>query len=126
MLIVEKFPEANTLEVTRGVEAALQELAPGLGDVRVDSTVYRPATFVESAMSNVSLTVFIGLALVILLVGLAFYSWRAAVIAGVVIPLAVSTAVVVLDLFGVTMNMIVVLGLVGVLVVVVDDAVQGP
>ena len=126
LLIVEKFPEANTLEVTRGVEAALQELAPGLGDLRVDSTVYRPATFVESAMSNVSLTMFIGLALVILLVGLAFYSWRAAVIAGVVIPLAVSTAVVVLDLFGVTMNMIVVLGLAGVLVVVVDDAVRDP
>ena len=30
MLIVEKFPWANTLDVTRGVEAALDELRPGL------------------------------------------------------------------------------------------------
>lgn len=126
LLIVEKFPEANTLEVTRGVEAALAELAPGLGDMRIDSTVYRPATFVETAMSNLWLTLLIGLALAVLVVGLVMFSWRSAVIALVAIPLAVGTAVVVLDLFGVTMNMLVVLGLVGALVVVIDDAVRDP
>ncbi len=126
MLVVEKFPDANTLEVTKGVEAALQELAPGLGDLRIDATVYRPATFVESAVSNLLLTVSIGIALAILLIGLFLFSWRAAVIAVVAIPTAVATAVLVLDLFGVTMNLLVVLGLVGALVVVIDDAVRDP
>src|SRR2546426_652991 len=36
MLIVEKFPWANTLEVTRGVEAALAELRPGLPGIEID------------------------------------------------------------------------------------------
>ena len=78
---VEKLPEANTLEVTRGVEAALRDLAPGLQDVRVDATVYRPASFVESAMSNIGLTLLIGGVLAVLLIGLAWFSWRPVVIA---------------------------------------------
>ncbi|GEL19911.1 efflux RND transporter permease subunit [Pseudonocardia asaccharolytica] len=126
MIVIEKFPDANTVEVTRGVEAALRELAPGLGDVRIDATVYRPASFVETAMRNLGLTLLIGVALALLLIGLFLFSWRTAVIAIVTIPLAVATAVVVLDLFGVTMNLLVVLGLVAALVVVIDDAVRDP
>ena len=38
MLIVEKLPWANTLEVTRGVEAALAELRPGLPGIEIDSS----------------------------------------------------------------------------------------
>ena len=49
MLIVEKFPWANTLEVTRGVEEALDELEPGLPGIEVDTTIFRPATFIEVA-----------------------------------------------------------------------------
>lgn len=43
ILVVEKAPGANTLEVTRGVESALRALAPGLSGIRIDTTVYRPA-----------------------------------------------------------------------------------
>src|SRR6185436_13954245 len=45
LLIVEKHPDGNTLQVTRDVEAALEALKPGLPDVVVDSTIFRPATF---------------------------------------------------------------------------------
>ncbi|MEZ6050388.1 MAG: efflux RND transporter permease subunit [Planctomycetaceae bacterium] len=41
MLIVEKQPWANTLEVTRNVEAAMASLAPALTDVEVDTTIFR-------------------------------------------------------------------------------------
>ena len=37
MLVVEKFPGANTLEVTEGVEEALDELRPGLTGVQLDT-----------------------------------------------------------------------------------------
>ncbi len=37
MLIVEKLPWANTLDVTRGVEAALEELKPGLPGIAIDT-----------------------------------------------------------------------------------------
>ena len=52
LLIVEKFPWANTLEVTRGVEEALKALRPGLAGVTIDSTIFRPATFIELSIEN--------------------------------------------------------------------------
>ena len=41
MLIVEKLPWANTLDVTEGVEAALDELRPGLTGIDVDASIFR-------------------------------------------------------------------------------------
>jgi Cu/Ag efflux pump CusA len=60
MLIVEKQPEANTLELTRAVEAAIGELAPGLNDVRIDTTIFRPATFIERSIDNLTRALMIG------------------------------------------------------------------
>ena len=44
LLVVEKFPGASTLEVTEGVEDALDELRPGLSGLQTDTSVFRPAT----------------------------------------------------------------------------------
>ncbi|TIR39036.1 MAG: AcrB/AcrD/AcrF family protein, partial [Mesorhizobium sp.] len=52
MLIVEKFPWANTLEVTRGVEAAFAEMRDGLKGIDVDLQIFRPATFIELSIHN--------------------------------------------------------------------------
>ena len=125
MLVIEKFPDADTLEVTRGVEKALAALAPGLGGVRVDTTVFRPATFIEEAVGNVSLAIAAALllgagALFVLLRG-----WRPAVIAVISIALTLSVAVLVLYLLGATVNAIVVAGLMLGAVVVIDDAIVG-
>src|SRR6185295_4352744 len=54
LLIVEKQPEGNTLEVTRKVEQALETLKPGLKGVEVDPTIFRPATFIERALDNLT------------------------------------------------------------------------
>jgi Cu/Ag efflux pump CusA len=52
LLIVEKQPTGNTLDVTRNVEAALETLRPAMADVAVDSTIFRPATFIEMSLDN--------------------------------------------------------------------------
>ena len=54
LLIVEKQPEGNTLQVTRDVEAALAALKPALTGVDVDSTIFRPATFIEMSLETVA------------------------------------------------------------------------
>ena len=65
LLIVEKQPWGNTLEVTRDVEAALEALRPGLKDVEIDPTIFRPATFIERSLDNLTHALLIGCVLVV-------------------------------------------------------------
>jgi CzcA family heavy metal efflux pump len=123
MLIVEKLPWGNTLEVTRGVEAALDELRPGLPGMEIDATIFRPATFVESAIHNLSRALLLGSLLVILILVVFLYDWRAAVISAVAIPLSLLAAGFVLYVRGATINTMILAGLVISVGVVVDDAI---
>jgi CzcA family heavy metal efflux pump len=123
MLVVEKFPGANTLEVTQGVEDALAALGPGLAGVDIDSSLYRPATFLETAVDNLTTALLIGALLLLLVLGLFLFSWRTALISVLAVGLSLTAALSVLYLRGVTLNAIVLAGLVMALGVVVDDAV---
>jgi len=123
MLVVEKFPGANTLKVTKGVEDALQNLKPGLGGMQVDTSVFRPATFIEDATDNITMMLII--AGVLLALGLAalLFQWRTLLVAVVTIPVSMVAAAVVLDILGETFNAISFAGLAVALAVVIDDAV---
>ena len=125
LLVVEKFPGANTLEVTRGVEDALDALRPGLAGVEVDPTVFRPAGSVEAALDNLTLAVLAGVLLLALALGLAFFAWRLVAISLVSVALAVVAAALVFRLRGQTINALVLAGLVLAAAVVVDDAIAG-
>jgi len=122
MMVVEKYPDANTLEVTRAVEAALEDLRPGLSGLELDTSLYRPASFIETATGNVGLLLGLGLALAALLIGLFFFAWRTALIAVAVIAVSLAGAVAVLLLTGTPLNFLVMLGLVAALAIVIDDA----
>jgi multidrug efflux pump subunit AcrB len=54
LLIVEKFPWANSLQVTKGVDDALAQLKGGLQDVDIDPTIFRPASFVELSIHHLT------------------------------------------------------------------------
>lgn len=123
MLIVEKQPWANTLSVTRDVEAAMKALGPALPGVHVDTTIFRPATFIERALANVSHSLIVGCVLVIVVLALFLFDWRAALISTTAIPLSLITAVTVLYYFGGTINTMVLAGLIIALGEVVDDAI---
>ncbi|HVJ67197.1 MAG TPA: efflux RND transporter permease subunit, partial [Caulifigura sp.] len=123
MLIVEKQPWANTLDVTRNVEAAMQALAPAMAGVEVDTTIFRPATFIERALQNLAHSLVIGCGLVILVLILFMFDWRAAFISATAIPLSLVTSALVLAWRGETINTMVLAGLIIALGEVVDDAI---
>jgi CzcA family heavy metal efflux pump len=123
MLVVEKLPWANTLEVTRGVEAAMQALQPGLPGITVDTTIFRPADFIEMAVHNLTLSLLLGCLLVVLVLGAFLFEWRTALISLVAIPLSMVAAGIVLRIRGSTINTMVLAGLVIAVGVVVDDAI---
>jgi Cu/Ag efflux pump CusA len=123
LLVVEKFPGANTLEVTRNVEAALDAMRPGLSGLELDSSVFRPANYIESAVENLGIALLIGALLLAFVLAALFFSGRMAVIGLISISLSLVTALLVLALRGETMNALVLVGLLVALGVVVDDAV---
>lgn len=123
LLIVEKQPWANTLDVTLGVEEAMEQLAPALPGVNVDTKIFRPATFIERSLENLSHSLVIGCVLVIVVLALFLFDWRAAVISSLAIPLSLVAAVLVLYYYGGTINTMVLAGLIIALGEVVDDAI---
>ncbi len=123
MMIVEKLPWANTIDVTRGVEKALAEMRPGLSGIEIDSTIFRPATFIEQSMHNLEVALITGSLLVILVLGAFLFDWRVALISVIAIPLSLVAAGLVLRYFGATVNTMMLAGFVVALGSVVDDAI---
>ena len=65
LMVVEKFPWANTLDVTRGVDQALDQMRPGLPGIHMDNHIFRPAEFIEISISNLTDALLLGTLLVI-------------------------------------------------------------
>ncbi len=123
MLVIEKLPGANSAQISKDVQDAFAELRPGLSGITVNTEVFRPTTFVESAIDNVALSLIIGLILLMVLLGALFLDWRTGLISLVAIPLSLITAALVLYLLGAAFNTVMLAGLVIALGVVIDDAV---
>ena len=123
LLIVQKFRGANTMEVTKGVEDAVDEMQPGLPGIELDTTIFRPATFIEQSIDNLTKALLIGILLVILIIVAFLFDWRTAFISLIAIPLSLIAAILVLDLRDTTINVMVLAGLVVAIGVVVDDAI---
>jgi CzcA family heavy metal efflux pump len=123
MMIVEKLPWANTLDVTRGVEEALKEMRPGLRDIDIDTTIFRPATFIELSIDNLTESLLIGGILVVIVLFFFLYEWRVALISATIIPVSMMASLLVLNLRGVTINVMTLAGLAIAIGAVVDDAI---
>ena len=123
MLVLEKLPGTNTLEVTRAVDEALAALQPGLPGVKFDSDIFRPAGFLEMAIANLTQALIIGAILLVLALAIFLHGWRAALVSLVAIVTALSAAIAVLYLRGTTLNTMVVAGLVAALALIIDEAI---
>jgi CzcA family heavy metal efflux pump len=123
LLVIEKFPSANTLEVTRGVEEALAELKRGLPGVELNTSVFRLATYIEESVDNLTTALMIGGFLVVLVVGAFLFNWRSTLISVIAVPVALLSAIAVLSLTGATINTMILAGLVVALGVIIEDAI---
>jgi CzcA family heavy metal efflux pump len=125
VMVIEKLPGANTVEVTKGVEEALSILRPGLKGLDLDTSLFRPADYVKDAKSNVGVAMLAALVLLIALLAFAFYHWRAALVSVATVVTSLVAAALVLHLRGHTFNSMVLAGLAIAVGAVVDDAISG-
>ena len=123
IMVIEKFPSANTLDVTAGVEAVLADMSAGLAGVNIDTNVFRPANYIEAMTGNVTNSLIIGLVLALIVLFLFLWNWRTALVSLIVIPLSLIAAGLVLYLRVATLNIMTIAGLMIALGVIIDDVV---
>jgi CzcA family heavy metal efflux pump len=123
LLVVEKLPWANTLDVTRNVDKVIDSLKPGLAGITFDTTIFRQANFIKTSIHNLSEALLLGFLLVVVILLVFLYEWRVAAISLLTIPLSLVAAMLVLYWRGATVNTMTLAGLVIALGAVVDDAI---
>ena len=81
---------ANTVEVTKAVEAALEELRASLNadGIVLHSELFRPANFIAVATANVGQSLLLGAVLVVVVLFLFLFDLRTAAISCSAIPLS--------------------------------------
>jgi len=123
LLVVEKLPWANSLQMTAGVEQAIRDLQPGLPGIRFDTKVFQQANFVKLAIANLTQAMLLGFILVVVILALFLFEWRVALVSLITIPLSLVATILVLYWRGATINTMTLAGLVIALGAVVDDAI---
>jgi hydrophobic/amphiphilic exporter-1 (mainly G- bacteria), HAE1 family len=124
-LLIYQQPGANAVAIAEEVNRRMREykdegLLPAGADVY---TIYDTAEFVKASISEVYKTLFEAVALVIIVVLVFLGSWRATLIPLITIPVALIGTFGIMYLFGFSINLLTLFGLILAIGIVVDDAI---
>jgi multidrug efflux pump subunit AcrB len=117
-----KVPGANTVEAVRALRAALPRLQGLPPDIKLDLT-FDQAVYIENAIGSLEHEAIAAGALALLVILLFLGSWRATIIVSTSIPLSMATACIMLFLFGHSLNVFTLGGMVLTIGILVDDAI---
>lgn len=121
-LVVYKDAGSNTVKVTRDLEAALDLLRTEFPDVTI-RLVAAQAKFVEDALGNLSQEIIIGGILSILLIMVFLGDWRTSLAISLVLPLSVLVGLTLMQMLGVTINILSLGGLALAVGLLIDNAI---
>jgi len=114
---------ANALATAEGIELRMEELGAGLPQDVAWSIPYDTTPFVEVSVEEVVKTLVEAMALVFLVMFLFLQNWRATLIPTLVVPIALAGACLGLWLFGFSINVLSLFGMVLAIGILVDDAI---
>jgi len=124
VLSVQKQPNANTLELTKALDQALDDVQGSLpADVEINRHIFRQSGFIETAIRNVEEALRDGSILVFVILMVFLLNLRATFVALTAIPLSFVVAMLVLDRLGITVNTMTLGGLAVAIGLVVDDSI---
>jgi len=124
IITVQKQPGTDTVRITRAVEAALEELAPGLPKgLAAPQILFRQADFISASIDNVRHALRDGALMVAVVLFAFLLSLRTTLISLLAIPLSLAVAVLAFRAFGLSINVMTLGGLAIAIGELVDDAV---
>jgi len=122
VLAVYQTPDANALATADGVKAALKGLSQRFPDDLDYAILYDTTNFIQASIAEVQETLYIAVALVVLVVFIFLGDWRSTLIPGIAIPVSLIGTFALLAVLGFTLNTIVLFALILAIGIVVDDA----
>ena len=116
-------PGANAIEVSKSVRKEMKELSKNFPEGITYDIPFDVTTYISESIYHVYRTLFEAIILVIIVVFFSLQSWRATVIPMVAVPISLVGTFGVMLLFGFSLNMLTLLGLILAIGIVVDDAI---
>ena len=123
VLNINMLPGANAMEVAALVKAAMEEISHNFPEGISYEIPFDMTTYISESIHHVYQTLFEALLLLILVVFLSLQSWRATIIPIVAVPISLIGTFGVMLVFGFSLNMLTLLGLILAIGIVVDDAI---
>ncbi|MCH8010348.1 MAG: efflux RND transporter permease subunit [Candidatus Marinimicrobia bacterium] len=124
MLVISKQPDANTLKLTRNIEAVLEEIRPSLPkDITLHTDIFKQSDFIEVAIENVISSLRIGAVLVVFVLFVFLVNIRTTVISVMAIPLSLIVSILVLKILNLSINTMTLGGMAIAIGVLVDDGI---
>ena len=123
VLNINMLPGANAIEVADAVKKAMEEISESFPEGISYQIPFDMTTYINESIHHVYQTLFEALLLVIFVVYLSLQSWRATVIPIVAVPVSLIGTFGVMLVFGFSLNMLTLLGLILAIGIVVDDAI---
>ncbi|OOG22343.1 multidrug transporter AcrB [Thioalkalivibrio denitrificans] len=114
---------ANTLATARAVKEQVERLRPTLPDGVMLNMSYDTSVFIEGAIKEVFITLFIAMSVVILVIYLFLGNVRAMLVPAVTVPVSLTAAFIALYALGFSVNLLTLLALILAIGLVVDDAI---
>ena len=116
-------PGANAMEVADNVKATMEEISKSFPEGMSYDIPFDVTTYISESIHHVYKTLFEALFLVILVVFLSLQSWRATLIPAIAVPISLVGTFGIMLIFGFSLNMMTLLGLILAIGIVVDDAI---
>ncbi|MEK7730221.1 MAG: efflux RND transporter permease subunit, partial [Planctomycetota bacterium] len=124
IIAIQKQPGANTLELTRRLDAVLDEIQTTLPEgMFINKNLFRQANFIENSVHNTVLALRDGGIMVIIVVLFFLANVRAGVITILAIPISLVTTILTLKAFGASINTMTLGGMAIAIGALVDDAI---
>lgn len=120
---ISMLPGANALDVAKEVKALLKEIEQTLPEGLSFAIPFDMTTYISESIHHVYRTFFEALLLVILVVFLSLQNWRATIIPIIAVPISLIGTFGAMLIFGFSLNMLTLLGLILAIGIVVDDAI---
>ena len=124
LLTVTKQPSTSTLELTKKLDAVVEQMQASLPkDIKVNTQLYRQQNFIDSSISNIKKSLIEGGIFVVLVLFIFLMNARTTVISLVTIPLSLLITMLVLHAMGLTINTMSIGGMAIAIGSLVDDAI---